>query len=53
MVEKITKDEIFVGWITSNGLRDLLLYKRQNRISGQDILKVSKIQNCVTLVDEN
>jgi len=41
MIEKLTKDEIFVGRITSNGLRDFYFYTKDNKIEivFQDILK--------------
>lgn len=57
MVEKLTKDEIFVGRITSNGLRDFYFYTKDKKIEFifQDILKKhEKFKAKITFeVDEN
>lgn len=57
MVEKLTKDEIFVGRITSNGLRDFYFYTKDKKIEFvfQDILKkYEKFKTKITFeVDEN
>ncbi len=57
MIEKLTKDEIFVGRITSNGLRDFYFYTKDKKIElvFQDILKkYEKFNAKITFeVDEN
>jgi uncharacterized protein (TIGR01619 family) len=57
MIEKLTKDEIFAGRITSNGLRDFYFYTKDKKIEFvfQDILKKhEKFKTKVTFeVDEN
>lgn len=41
LIEKLTKDELFVGRITSNGLRDFYFYTKDNKIQAtfEEILK--------------
>lgn len=57
MVEKLTKDELFVGRITSNGLRDFYFYTKDKKIElvFQDFLKkYEKFKTKMTFeVDEN